>query len=155
QHSGTAGGAGGQGGDTSTGGVGLLQTTGSGGECAPQCSKDLHEVRDCDGKLVKTCPLDQGCANGECIPSCDAATSNMSSIGCDYYVVAPDVIDEERGACFAAFIANTWGAPVTLSIERGGNKLDLSKSARIASGDGEFLSYAPLPKGKLPPGEVA
>ena len=36
-----------------------------GGTCG-KCSGDLHNVLDCDGKVVQTCPADQGCAGGIC-----------------------------------------------------------------------------------------
>lgn len=80
---------------------------------------------------------------------------NKSSIGCDYYSVAPDIISDGAGACFAAFIANTWGSPVSLSVERAGVTYDLSQFARIPSGNGQAITYAPLPNNQLPPGEVA
>src|SRR5215472_7921512 len=73
-----------------------------------RCSDDLHSVVDCNGKVLMTCPAGQGCSANGCVPACDSARDNKSSIGCDYYSVDPDVILDGAGACFAAFIANTW-----------------------------------------------
>ena len=68
-------------------------------------------------------PADQGCdGTARCVPACQAASDNKGTIGCDYYAVDPDIIsgDGAAGACFAAFIANTWDTPVTLTVEYGG-----------------------------------
>jgi hypothetical protein len=124
-------------------------------DCQTRCSSDLHAIVDCNGAVIMTCPSDQGCGAEGCVPACDAAKANKSSIGCDYYSVDPDIIDDAHGACFAAFVANTWGSPVEIRVERDGQELDVSMFARIPSGSGQSLSYAPLPNGTLPPGEVA
>src|SRR5437016_349148 len=52
-------------------------------DCA-HCSADLHDVIDCQGNVVFTCPSDQGCFKGVCEPACDAARDNKSTVGCDY-----------------------------------------------------------------------
>jgi hypothetical protein len=57
--------------------------------------------------------------------------------------------------CFTAVVANTWTAPIGIRVERGGQELDISTFARIPSGSGVNITYAPLPDGKLPPGQVA
>jgi IgGFc binding protein len=120
------------------------------------CSGDLHSVLSCDGTLVKTCGKDQGCLpDGTCGSACDSASANKSTVGCDYFSVDPDVIVGGIGQCFAAYIANTWDAPITLSVDWQGTSLDVSSFARIPSGFGPTLTYAPLPKGQLPPGQVA
>ena len=139
-------------GDSGDFGDGL--TTGAG--CSPlRCSSDLHSVLDCAGNLVKQCQPDQGCGGADCVPACDSARVNKSTIGCDYYSVDPQTIAAGNGACFAAFIANTWTSPVTIAVERAGQSLDVSGFARIPSGSGQSISYAPLPGGQLPPGQVA
>lgn len=117
------------------------------------CAGDLHTII-CDGEPVGTCPDDQGCAGGACIPACDAAKENKSSVGCDYFAANPDVIFSQ-GACYAAFVANTWTSPATLTVERDGVPLDVSTFARIPSGSGNAITYTPLPNGQVPPGEVA
>ncbi len=159
---GAAGGSGGNGGGTGAVGTGggIPGGTGGaipgdGGTCEHTCSSDLHQVLDCHGTVVTTCPPDQGCGETGCVPACESAKQNKSTIGCDYYAVAPDIITEGLGACFAAFVANTWGHPVTLAVERNGQTFDVSQFARIPSGTGLSLSYAPLPPTGLPAGEVA
>jgi hypothetical protein len=89
------------------------------------------------------------------VPACAAANANRSSLGCDFYAITPDVIPVVQGACFAAFVANTWTTPVKLTVERDGNALDPAGFARIPSGNGQALTYAALPNGELPPGQVA
>ncbi len=120
------------------------------------CSADLHDVLDDQGNVVKTCPADQGCGpNGTCVPACDSAKDNKSTIGCEYYSVDPDLVKPAQGACFAAYIANTWTAPVTITVDRKGNSLDVTQFARLPSGTGKNITYAPLTGGQLQPGEVA
>jgi hypothetical protein len=124
-------------GQTGTGGAGSAGTTGAGGAgsgaggssetfsagvggaggggCETHCSSDLHSVVDCNDKVITTCPADQGCGESGCVPACESAKQNKSTIGCDYYSVPPDTISEGEGACFAAYITNTWGAPISIS----------------------------------------
>ena len=123
--------------------------------CAPQCSADLHSVLDCNNNVVMTCTGDLGCSNGQCVPACQSAADNKSSIGCDYYSVDPDIIDVGQGACFAAYIANTWGSPVSITVDRGGQSLPVDQFARVPTGQGQSITYAPLQNGMLQPGQVA
>ncbi|MBL8744535.1 MAG: hypothetical protein JNK04_25680, partial [Myxococcales bacterium] len=144
-------GQGAEGGSTSS-----FQTGGSGGYegCGLTCSADLHSVVDCNGVVQTTCPPDQGCADATCIPACDAAIANKSSIGCDYYAHNPITLFG-RG-CHAMFIANTWNAPVTISGDAGSGTIDLAKYAYLPSGSGPGLTLTPLGTGgELPPNEVA
>ena len=130
--------------------------SGDGASCGVHCSSDLHDVLDCNGHLVKSCPTDQGCApGGACVPACDSANANKSTFGCEYYAVDPDIIPVVQGACFATFVANTWGSPVTIQAEWNGMQLDVAGAARIPQGTGQSLTYQPLPNGTLPPGQVA
>lgn len=92
---------------------------------------------------------------GTCVPACDSAVDNKSTIGCEYFSVDPDLVKPAQGACFAAYVANTWTAPVTITVDRGGNTLDVSQFARLPSGTGKNITYAPLTNGQLQPGEVA
>lgn len=104
--------------------------------------------------VQSTCPPDQGCADASCIPACDAAIANKSSIGCDYYAHNPLTLFG-RG-CHAMFIANTWNAPVTISGDANGSTIDLSKYAYLPTGTGVDLTFTPLGVGgQLPPNEVA
>ena len=119
------------------------------------CSEDLHSVLDCAGNVETMCPADKGCFNGTCVDACASAASNKSSIGCDYYSVAPDIIPDGAGACFAAYIANTWGEPVTITVDRAGQDLPIGGFAFVPSGSGQSITYAPLTDGTLQPGQVA
>ncbi len=124
-------------------------------ECI-HCSADLHDVLDCDEQVITHCPEDRACGpGGTCIDPCASAKANKSTIGCDYYSVDPGTDGQADGSCFAAFIANTWTSPVTLSVTYDGKPLDLAGLARIPSGSGSAITYAPLPNGQLPPGQIA
>jgi len=102
------------------------------------CSSDLHSVIDEQGNVVKTCPPAQGCTpTGDCAPACEAAKANKSTIGCDYYSVDPDTTTGNSGGCFAGFVANTWNAPVTLTVDRGGVSYSITKIARVPVGERE------------------
>jgi hypothetical protein len=137
-------------------GGGITIDAGSGDVTCPlHCSSDLHSVLDCDGDVVTTCSADQGCGATGCVAACESAAENKSSVGCDFYVVDPDVLSGVEGSCFAAYIANTWDAPVTLGVERAGVALDATKFSYLPSGAGQSITYAPLPGGQLPPGMVA
>jgi hypothetical protein len=59
------------------------------------------------------------------------------------------------GACLAAFVVNTWSAPVKLTVERAGQQLDVPAMTRVPSGSGTTLTYAPLTNGEIAPGQVA
>ncbi len=118
------------------------------------CSADLRNVL-CDGAVFETCAPEMGCANDTCVAACQAAAATESSIGCDFYAVAPDVIDEGRGLCFAAFVANTWDIPALITVERDGQTLPLARIARVPQGQGPSLTYAPLPDDLLAPNQTA
>lgn len=134
---------------------GFTNDAGEGGAGEVTCSSDLRSVIDSQGRVLEECPPDKGCANGGCVPACESAQVNKSTIGCSYFVAAPDIISVGTGACFAAFVANTWVTPVKLTVERGGTPLDVSAMARVPSGSGQSITYAPLVNGEIPPGQVA
>ena len=118
------------------------------------CSSDLHAVLDCDGNVTTACPPDQGCTpEGKCVPACEAARANKSTVGCDYFDMAPVDFGGSR-SCFAAFIANTWGAPVSITVDRAGKTYPVSSFAYVPQGSGTSLTYAPL-TGDLPAGGIA
>jgi hypothetical protein len=137
----------------STGGEGGLLVgvgVGGGGSCGNTCSGDLHSIVDCYGNVINTCPDDQGCAPDlTCVAACDAAKLAKSTVGCEYYS------QSTVGWCHAVYIANTWSSPVSINIESGGQMHDVSTYGRIPSGNGQALTYGPLPNGQLPPNEVA
>ncbi len=131
-----------------------------GADAGTLCSGDLHEVIDGNGHVIQVCPFDQGCAGGMCVPACQAASANKSSVGCDYYVVPPTEAPAAWGVpetCLAAFVANTWGSPVTLTVGLGTSDYTsmLSSYGYIPSGSGQSLTYTALSGGQVPVGAVA
>ncbi len=121
-----------------------------------KCSADLHDVLDCTtDAVVQVCASGTGCGPSGCEPACDSARDNKSTVGCDYYSVDPGTDGEANGSCFAAYIANTWDTPATLTVQYNGASLNVSQLARIPSGTGNSITYAPLPGGVLPPGQMA
>jgi hypothetical protein len=134
----------------------FIETGGGGanGDCIT-CSADLHDIIDCNGNLIQTCPDDKACSpDGTCIDPCASAGINKSTIGCDFYSVTPAVLAESRGSCFAAMIANTWTTPITVSAEYGGQSINAAQFTYVPSGQGAGLTYAPLTNGQLQPGEL-
>ncbi|MEM6788456.1 MAG: IgGFc-binding protein [Myxococcota bacterium] len=151
---GTSGGEGG----ANPSGVGVVTVgVGSGGACPTSCSADLKSILDCNNAVLQTCATDTACLNGSCSDDpCAAADAAQSSTGCDYWAVKPDLIPEGNGACFAAYIANTWDAPVRLSVSYQGAELTDTSFIRIPQGQGQSITYGPYdPAVGLPVGEVA
>ncbi|APR80187.1 Hypothetical protein A7982_05534 [Minicystis rosea] len=129
---------------------------GGGTSCETHCSADLHQVIDCNGVAVKTCPDDKGCGPmGDCIDPCASAQANASTIGCDFYATVPAPETSTRGSCFAVLLANTWATPISLGVTYAGQALDIAGLARRPVGSGQSLTYAPLSNGQLGAGEVA
>ena len=77
----------------------------------PECSDDLHQVVDPEGKVLETCPPDQGCAAGACVPACDAAAASKANFGCEFIVPTPPAYPPALPPCFAAFVANASPPP--------------------------------------------
>ena len=126
---------------------------GEAGSCGYTCSSDLHQVLDCNNNVVMTCPADKGCApDGTCVAACDSAKQNKSSVGCDYFAQNPPFFS--GGSCFAAFIANTWGSPVKVSVDRGGQTFNVSTFGYLSSGNGQNITYTPITNGQIPAGQV-
>lgn len=140
---------------TGTGGE-IVIDSGFGGSCEDTCSNDLKKVINCKG-VVTTCTADQGCANGACMNDpCKAAEIAKSSYGCDYWAVKTAQRLQADGACFAAFVANTWDKPVHLTVERDGVSLDPKNFAYIPSTQGATVTYDPYDDvGGLGVGQVA
>lgn len=159
---GQTGAGGGSAAGTSVGGFG--STPGSGGgiqvdggkPCPSECSPDLKSVLSCDGSVLDTCIEGMACAFGICTGDpCEAAEKSGSTYGCDFWAVKTDVIFQGAGACFAAFVANTWSDPVHIKVERDGAELPVA-AIKIPKGQGQALTYQAYdPSVGLPPGEVA
>lgn len=140
----------------------LLSDDVDGGGIPLGCSADLKRVIDPDtGIVVQTCPPDQGCFEGQCIPACDAAAGAQGSIGCDYWVpTSPFYANgspaaSQSGPCHALLVANTWDRPAMLELERDGVTFDVQLVTRIPSGITTNTTYAPLPADGIPSGQVA
>jgi len=125
---------------------------------ANHCSSDLRSLVDCDGNVLMTCPPTEGCSGTTCVPACQSAEDNKSSLGCDYYAVDPDVISGiggGAGGCFVAYVANTWDTAVTLTVDYGGMPLDAATFAYLPVGAGHGTTFSPLGGGSIPAGAVA
>jgi hypothetical protein len=151
----------GQGGSTSSGQGGLGVGVGGGTTTGQGCTSDLQAVVDQDGNVLMTCPPDQGCSGGMCVPACEAAANSQGSIGCEYWTPDPPFLQNEtpgssfHGSCYAVFVANTWGRDAKLTVKYDGNVLDVTSFARIPQGVAPNTQYNPLPSTGVPPGEVA
>jgi hypothetical protein len=126
----------------------------SGPPCDNTCSNDLKNIIDCKGNVVTPCPPEQGCANAACMNDpCKAAEIAQSSYGCDYFALKT-VQSQAPRACFAAFVANTWGKAVHLQVERGGQPLNAQDFTILASNlNAPYTHYDPV--AGLAVGEVA
>lgn len=137
------------------GGDGDAGSDGAGGSGAG-CSADLRDVLAEDGSVVQTCPLDQGCVDGACVPACEAAGASRGTIACDFVVSSPPSYPGALPPCLAAFVANTWPTPARLTVTRDGAVLDVTRFARIV--DNAIPSpadWAPVPASGVPEGAVA
>lgn len=121
-----------------------------------RCSRDLRSVVDgCDESVViTTCASDEGCSGTRCVPACDAAASNGSSLGCEFATLPPSRFSDTSGSCFASFLANTWPTPIRIDADYAGTPLDLRDSIRVVRTEGENVTYEPF-SGELQPGDVA
>lgn len=130
--------------------------SGGGGICLSGCSNDSKQVVDCHGNVIETCVEGMACAFGTCTNDpCQAAQKSGSTIGCDFWALKTDVIFQGQGACFAAFLANTWSTPAHIQVERDGQMLPAS-AIKIPKGQGTGLTYVDYdPVAGLPAGEVA
>lgn len=159
--SGGGAGKGGNGNGSGNGGDGgdiIIDVDGS-VPCEEICSNDLRSVRNsCNDELIKECTPDEGCLNAVCIPDpCKAAEGAKSSAGCDYWALKTALRPQADGACFAAFVTNTWEKPVHINVGYDGSALNPGTFAYIPSIDGSGgVTYTPYdPIGGLPPGQVA
>jgi IgGFc binding protein len=115
------------------------------------CSRDLRSVHDCHGNLVKECPADKACGNGECIAPCDAAALNEGSVGCSFGVTGTVENGDSRGSCAALFIANNWTSPVTPHLTFKGEEKKLDGAIWVPFVEDGIVKHKPL-EGPIPPG---
>lgn len=150
--------------DGSATGTSGTATGGTGGTSLPafdlpppmkQCSADLHAVVDDQGQLIETCAPDQGCADGACVAACEAAAASQANFACSFMVPTPPAYPPVLPPCFAAFLANTWGHPAKLTVQRGGVPVDVSGAARIATPGMAPKDWPPVPVDGIPADAVA
>lgn len=82
------------------------------------CSADLHDVVNAKGALVTTCPPDEGCAGGACVPACEAAAASQGTLGCDFVIATPSYYWQWVPGCFTVVIANGWSQPAAIQVSR-------------------------------------
>lgn len=141
----------------------ILPTDGSDENACTTCSGDLHSVVTCADppQVVMTCTGDTGCGPSGCIPACDAAASNKSSIGCDYYAIPADGWNSmyssggAAGNCFAAFVNNTWTVPLKVSLVWKGKTIDATPFSYAPKGSGASITYQPIPLTGIPANTMA
>src|SRR5262249_40143166 len=109
------------------------------------CSADLQSVVDHDGKVLKACPPDEGCYQGQCIAACDAAGKSHGSVGCDFVFSTPTFTADDGAPCFAVFVANAWGKPVHVAASYAGQTLDVTKFGRIPDGTANAAGWPTVP----------
>jgi hypothetical protein len=125
------------------------------------CSPDLHSILDSNGNVVQTCPPDQGCGSGGCVPACQAAAEAHGSIGCDFMVATPSFFaglqPTYSSPCFAIFIANNWGKDTVITVDRNGTSYDPSAKGfgRISATGTQPASWSTIPTSGVPQGKVA
>ncbi|HEY1955901.1 MAG TPA: IgGFc-binding protein [Polyangiaceae bacterium] len=129
----------------------------SGGEggTGTACSGDLRSVIDASGNVVTTCPPDQGCAGGQCVPACQAAGASKGTVGCDYVLSTPSFYSPDKPPCFAAFVANNWPKAVKVTVTRSGTSYDVTQFGRIPQSGQPVTSWPPVPATGIPAGDVA
>jgi hypothetical protein len=135
--------------------------TGPGG--CTTCSADLHEVLTCGSNpsVVQTCTGNTGCGPNGCIPACDAAAANKSSIGCDYYAIPSDAWSTTynsggaAGNCFAAFVNNNWSTDMNVTLVWKGQTINGNNYAYLPQGSGNSITYQKIPSTGIPPNSMA
>jgi hypothetical protein len=140
---------------TGTGGSIGIGTGGAGGGGMLGCSADLHSVVDAQGTVVMTCPDDQGCAAGACVPACQAAAASKGNVGCDFLVPTPPSYPPDLPPCFAVFVANTWPEPANLTVSFGAMSYDVTQFGRIPVNGQPESMWPPVPASGLPQDQVA
>jgi hypothetical protein len=80
-----------------------------------------------------------------CINPCLDSLGQDTSNGCEFYPLEVDVTPTAAGACFAVYIVNQWksGEPARIQVDRGGTVLPVETFARIPTGTGTNITYAP------------
>jgi len=119
------------------------------------CSADLRAVLGAGGAVLRTCPPDRGCADGRCVPACEAAAATRGTVGCEFVVPTPPSYPPALPPCHAVFVANAWDGPARITVSRGGASHDVTAFGRIADNARPAEEWDPVPAGGVPEGEVA
>ena len=114
------------------------------------CSADLRDVLDATGGTLRTCPPDQGCSMGACVPACDAAAAAHGSIGCAFLAMTPPTYPPALPPCHSVFLANTWDQPVRVTVHRGGTSYDATTFGRIVDNATTPDHWAAIPVTGIP-----
>ena len=79
------------------------------------------------GTLVKDCPADNVCSNGDCKTPCDAALDHPSNVGCDFWAADLDNeamnLNNAATAQFAVVAANNNDYPVVVTVTMNANRV--------------------------------
>jgi IgGFc binding protein len=119
------------------------------------CSEDLHSVLDTNGNLVQLCISTEGCANGRCVPACEAAAAARGTLGCDFVLATPSFDPNSSGTpCFAIVMANAWGRSATIQLERAGTSYDAAADTLIVVNGEDSTAWTRLSSSGLPSGSV-
>ena len=115
------------------------------------------EERCGDGGTVEAGADASGC-HAACVNPCLDTLGQNTSNGCEFWSVEMDTTFEASGVCYAVFVVNQWntGEPAKLDVELGGVSLPVAQFARIPTGTGQNITYAPFdPNVGIPQNEVA
>jgi IgGFc binding protein len=126
--------------------------------CPTTCSEDKRSlVNACNDGAFTPCGPTEECREGRCIDACKEAEDQKSSVGCDYYAVMMDIVAPYGlGACFVAFVTNTFSTNAHITATLKERPIDLARYAKLPVGQGRSLGYADYdPARGLAPGEVA
>ncbi|AKV00780.1 hypothetical protein AKJ09_07443 [Labilithrix luteola] len=148
------GSSGGNGGTSESNGV-FDQDGGEAGPSLAGCSSDLRSILDDSGRVKTTCPDDQGCSNGACVPACQAATANHGAVGCDFVVSTPNFQNIIAPPCYAVFLANNWPRPLKITVERDNQNLDVTAFGRLPVAGQPETAWPAVPATGVPSGQVA
>ncbi|MFO0672121.1 MAG: IgGFc-binding protein [Polyangiaceae bacterium] len=114
-------------------------------DAGPVCNPDdPGYVYQC-GARVFQCSSLETCKDGRCVNPCQDTLGQDTSNGCEFYAVQMDTVPEAEGVCFAVFVVNQWatGEPARIEVSRNGTVLPIEQFARIPTGTGTGLTYAP------------
>jgi hypothetical protein len=95
--------------------------------------------------VLGICPDDQGCADGICVPACQAAGASHGNVGCDFMVATPSFEPVIAPPCFAVFLANNWPLDSAVTISRAAASYDAAMFGRVPDGTTNAATWPPIP----------